>query len=183
MLRDEGRADPLLPARSHPHSLATSADPVPRHLPASSAPVVERLDSIIQIRKGEQMPQELLVCRFPTTRPARFLTSCDHSSNIARVVACVVGRPTPTESVVAGVGSLDPVGQPIHAGGFHPNERHAAVRQPACELEPKEKRSLSREAAATALARDSRRTHLGQRHHHGAWPGDVHGAPARRSRN
>jgi hypothetical protein len=53
LLRDEGRADSLLPGSSHPHGLATSADPVPRHLPGSPMPVVERLASIIQIRRRE----------------------------------------------------------------------------------------------------------------------------------
>ena len=63
MRRDERRADPLLPANRHPRRFSSRADPPPRQAPVSPVPVIERLDSIIQIRRREQPPQQLLVFR------------------------------------------------------------------------------------------------------------------------
>ena len=63
MRRDERRTDPLLPANRHPLRFSSRADPPPRQAPVSPVPVIERLDSIIQIRRREQPPQQLLVFR------------------------------------------------------------------------------------------------------------------------
>ena len=63
LLRDDRRADPLLPANSHPHRFPSRADPPPRQAPGSAVPVIERLGSIIQIRRREQPPEQLLVSR------------------------------------------------------------------------------------------------------------------------
>ena len=63
MRRDERSADPLLPANRHPHRFPPRADPPPRQAPVSPVPEIERLDSIIQIRRREQPPQQLLVFR------------------------------------------------------------------------------------------------------------------------
>ena len=63
MRRDERSADPLLPANRHLHRFPPRADPPPRQAPVSPVPVIQRLDSIIQIRRREQPPQQLLVFR------------------------------------------------------------------------------------------------------------------------
>lgn len=75
MLRDERRTDPLLPANRHLHRLPSRTDPPPRQFPASPVPVIQRLDSIIQIRWREQPPQQLLVSRSSAAHAAGFLTS------------------------------------------------------------------------------------------------------------
>ncbi len=75
MLQDKRRADSLLPANRHPHRLTPRAYPVPRQPPAAPTPEVERLDSIIEIRRRKQPPQELLVCRSPAAHRAQFLAS------------------------------------------------------------------------------------------------------------
>ena len=72
-MRDERRADPLLPSDSHPHRFPSRADPPPRQLAGSPVPEIERLDSIVQIRRREQPPQELLVCRSSVPHAVRFL--------------------------------------------------------------------------------------------------------------
>ena len=72
-MRHERRTDPLLPSNSHPHRFPSRADPPPRQLAGSPVPVIERLDSVIQIRRREQPPQESLVCRSSVPHAVRFL--------------------------------------------------------------------------------------------------------------
>ena len=72
-MRDERRTDPLLPSNSHPHRFPSRADPPPRQLAGSPVPVIERLDSIIQARRREQLPQESLVCRSSVAHAVQFL--------------------------------------------------------------------------------------------------------------
>ena len=60
-LRDERRTYPLLPAGSHPRSLAPRPQPIPRQVPTPPPPVPKRLNSILQIRRRQQPPHELIV--------------------------------------------------------------------------------------------------------------------------
>ena len=60
-LRDERCPYPLLPADSHPRSLAPRPQPIPRQVPTAPPPVPKRLNSILQIRRRQQSPHELVV--------------------------------------------------------------------------------------------------------------------------
>ena len=65
-LRYQRRANAMLPADSHPSGFSTRTHPVPRQLPTSVAPIPERLNSMLQIRRGQQPLKELLISRSPT---------------------------------------------------------------------------------------------------------------------
>ncbi len=91
MRREERRADPLLPANRHPHRFPSRADPPPRQAPVSPVPVIERLDSIIQIRRREQPPQQLLIVRSSAAHVFRdFYRRPTDISNTRRSLAYVV---------------------------------------------------------------------------------------------
>ena len=60
-LRDKRRSDSLLLANGHPRRLAPRSQPVARQLANSSTPEAERFDSVIQIGRRKQPPQELFV--------------------------------------------------------------------------------------------------------------------------
>jgi hypothetical protein len=89
-LGDQRRADPLLPADSHPNGLPSRANPPPRQPSAPAMPVVERLNSIVQVRRREQPPQQVLVCRSSLAHTAQILVSADryieHTPSVAHAV-------------------------------------------------------------------------------------------------
>ena len=60
-LGDDRGMYPLLPAGSHPRSLAPRAQAIPRQAPTPPTPILERLNSILQIRRCKQSPHELIV--------------------------------------------------------------------------------------------------------------------------
>ena len=81
MLGGDGRADALLAENCHSQGFASRADPVPPELPASLAPVVERLDALTQFWGRKQPFEELVICRSGTAHGARFIVSCNCSLN------------------------------------------------------------------------------------------------------